>query len=141
MVVYGPYMPILPGVYSVTMAFDENTILRGAIVEVVALQGKITLKTLRDDELRLSDRHQLVFEFSTAYSIADLEVRLIVFGQVEGCFRTLSIAKADLRWRFDRPDILAGVAAKTERGIVFTRGMSGVVFYGPYVPIRPARTP
>jgi hypothetical protein len=118
-VIYGPYVDIAPGFYSVTARFSPETRFFRLLLEVCAKCGTEVVETFLLDE-RDDDNHtEVELLFSTAKELTAAEFRLEVFGDFQGEFRQLTLMRrlvetasesmgrlADLRYLINLPSSL-----------------------------------
>jgi hypothetical protein len=90
-VIYGPYVDIAPGTYSVTASFSPETRFSRLLLEICALCGTEIVETLLVDEADSENRTQVELLFSTEKELTAAEFRLEVFGDLQGEFRKFTL--------------------------------------------------
>jgi hypothetical protein len=92
-VIYGPYVDIAPGTYSVTAGFGPETHFSRLLLEVCANCGTQVVETLWIDERGSDNRTEVELLFSTDRELTATEFRLEVFGDFQGEFRQFKVTR------------------------------------------------
>ena len=92
-VIYGPYVDLAPGTYSVTASFSPETRFSRLLLEVCANCGKEIVETLKVDEWRSANHTEVGLRFSTDEELAAVEFRLEVFRDFRGVFRQFTLTR------------------------------------------------
>jgi len=92
-VIYGPYVDLAPGTYSVTASFSPETRFSRLLLEVCANCGTQIVETLKVDGWRKANRTEVELLVSTDRELAAVEFRLEVFGEFRGEFRQFTLTR------------------------------------------------
>jgi hypothetical protein len=92
-VIYGPYVDIAPGTYSVTASFSPETCFSRLRLEVCANCGTEIVETSLVDEPDSENRAEVELAFSTDGELIAAEFRLEVFGDFKGEFRQFRLTR------------------------------------------------
>ena len=92
-VIYGPYVDLAPGTYSVTASFSPETRFSRLLLEVCANCGKEIVETLKVREWRSANHTEVGLVFSTDRELAAVEFRLEVFRDFRGVFRQFTLTQ------------------------------------------------
>jgi hypothetical protein len=108
-VIYGPYVDIAPGSYSLTASFSSASRFSRLLFEVCANCGTEIVETLVVDEPDGDNRSEVELLFSTEQELTAAEFRLEVFGDFQGEFRQFKLTR--------QRDVISGglVAGSVER--------------------------
>jgi hypothetical protein len=92
-VIYGPYVDIAPGTYSVTAAFSADTHFSRLLLEVCTNCGTEVIETLSVDKPDSDHHTEVELLFSTDRELTAAEFRLEVFGDFQGEFRQFALTR------------------------------------------------
>jgi hypothetical protein len=92
-VIYGPYVDIGPGAYTVTAVFSPETRFSRLLLEVCANYGTETVETLLVDERSSGNRTEVELLFLTDRELTAVEFRLEVCGEFRGEFRQFTLTR------------------------------------------------
>jgi hypothetical protein len=92
-VIYGPYVDVAPGTYSVTASFSPETRFSRLLLEVCANCGTQIVETLKLDEWRSANHTEVGLLFSTDRELTAVEFRLEVFRDFRGEFRQFALTR------------------------------------------------
>jgi hypothetical protein len=92
-VIYGPYVDIAPGTYSLTAGFSSETRFSRLLLEVCANCGTETVETLLVNERGACNRSEVELLFVTDRELTAVEFRLEVFGEFRGEFRQFTLTR------------------------------------------------
>jgi hypothetical protein len=94
-VIYGPYVDLAPGTYSVTADFSPETHFSRLLLDVCANVGTQIVETLKVDGWRSVNRAEVGLLFSTDKELTAVEFRLEVFGDFRGEFRRFTLTRQE----------------------------------------------
>jgi hypothetical protein len=92
-VIYGPYVDIGPGAYTVTAVFGPETRFSRLLLDVCANYGTEIVQSSLVDERRSHNRTEIELPFSTDSELTAVEFRLEVFGDFRGEFKQFSLTR------------------------------------------------
>jgi hypothetical protein len=92
-VIYGPYVDIAPGTYSVTATFSPDTCFSRLLFEIAANCGTQIVETLLVDRPSKDSSSEVELLFSTDKELTTAEFRLEVFGEFQGEFRQFRLTQ------------------------------------------------
>jgi hypothetical protein len=92
-VIYGPYVDLAPGTYSVTASFSPETRFSRLLLEVCANCGTEIVESLKVDGWRSANHTEIGLLFSTDRELTAVEFRLEVFRDFRGEFRQFTLTR------------------------------------------------
>jgi Glycosyltransferase sugar-binding region containing DXD motif len=89
--VYGPYVPLPAGRYTISLWFDPDSQLGNSTIDICANFGKDIVKVLGPGEYQIGKDGHVTFDLELASGLQNVEVRLHVTGDCQGRFLRVEI--------------------------------------------------